>query len=95
MMRRMKELEDEDRRLKKKYAEERFEAEITKEIIEKIIKPAQRRDLAKSARTEYQVSIRIACDVLSISATCFAYQAQLSDENAVIADWLLRLTTAH
>jgi putative transposase len=37
----------------------------------------------------------MACDVLSISATCFGYQAQLSDENAVIADWLLRLTTTH
>jgi len=33
--------------------------------------------------------------VLSISATCFAYQTQLSDENAVIADWLVRLTKAH
>jgi putative transposase len=33
--------------------------------------------------------------VLSISATCFAYQAQLSDENALIADCLLRLTAAH
>jgi len=37
----------------------------------------------------------MACDVLSISATCFMYQAQLLDENAVIADWLLRLTTTH
>jgi putative transposase len=33
--------------------------------------------------------------VLSISATCFMYQAQLSDENSVIADRLLRLTTTH
>jgi putative transposase len=33
--------------------------------------------------------------VLSINATCFGYQAQLSDENVVIADWLLRLTTTH
>lgn len=41
------------------------------------------------------MSIRVACDVLSISMTCYAYQARLSDENAVIADWLLRLTSAH
>ena len=33
--------------------------------------------------------------MLSISATCFGYQSQLSDENAVIVDWLLRLTTTH
>jgi putative transposase len=35
LMKRMKELEDENRRLKKMYAEERFKAEIAKEIIEK------------------------------------------------------------
>jgi putative transposase len=35
MMKRMKELEDENRRLKKMYAEEKLKAEIAKEIIEK------------------------------------------------------------
>ena len=37
----------------------------------------------------------MACNALSISATCYAYQAKLSHENAEIADWLLRLTTTH
>ncbi len=32
---------------------------------------------------------------MSISATCYVYQAKLSNENAEIADWLLRLTTTH
>ncbi len=35
MMARLKELEDEDRRLKKMYAEERLKADILKEAIEK------------------------------------------------------------
>lgn len=35
MMARLKELEDENRRLKKVYAEERLKAEILKEAIEK------------------------------------------------------------
>lgn len=35
LMKRMKELEDENRRLKKMYLEEKLIAEITKEIIEK------------------------------------------------------------
>jgi len=34
-MKRMKELEDENRRLKKMYAEEKLKAEIAREIIEK------------------------------------------------------------
>ncbi len=35
MIKRMKELEDENRRLKKMYAEERLKADILKEAIEK------------------------------------------------------------
>lgn len=34
LMKRMKELEDENRRLKKMYAEEKFKAEIRQEVIE-------------------------------------------------------------
>ena len=35
LMKRMKELEDENRRLKKMYAEEKLIAEIAREVIEK------------------------------------------------------------
>jgi len=35
LIKRMKELEEENRRLKKMYAEEKLKAEIAKEIIEK------------------------------------------------------------
>lgn len=38
------------------------------------------------------MSIRRACQLFSISETCYRYQPKLSDENAMIADWLLRLT---
>ncbi|MFT5810459.1 MAG: putative transposase [Rubritalea sp.] len=60
-----------------------------------MVKPARRREQAHRVKDEYCVSIRIACDVLSISATCFAYQARLSDENVEIADCLLRLSRAN
>ena len=36
--------------------------------------------------------IRHACADFTVSETCYRYQQRLSDENAVIADWLLRLT---
>ena len=32
---------------------------------------------------------------MSVSESCYRYQAKLSSENAVIADWLLRLTQTH
>lgn len=51
--------------------------------------------MAQRASEEYNVSIRLVCAVFTISPTCYRYQAKLSSENAEIADWLLRLTTAH
>ena len=35
---------------------------------------------------------RMACEVFVISETCYRYQPKLSEENADIADWLIRLT---
>ncbi|KZL20240.1 Integrase core domain protein [Pseudovibrio axinellae] len=41
------------------------------------------------------VSIALACRTFGVSERCYRYERRLSDENAVIADWLLRLTTTH
>ncbi|MEN3158527.1 IS3 family transposase, partial [Alkalimonas sp. NCh-2] len=43
----------------------------------------------------HSIAIKLACALFGISETCYRYQAKLSDENAKIADWLLRLTEAH
>ena len=48
--------------------------------------------MAQKAVKERGVAIRLACWMFSISETCYRYQAKLSDENAEIADWLVRLT---
>lgn len=49
--------------------------------------------MAKECVHQRQVSIRLACQAFSISETCYRYTPLLSDENAVIADWLIRLTS--
>ena len=51
--------------------------------------------MAQRANAQYGVRIRIVCRAVAISETCYRYQAKLNDENAIIADWLLRLTTTH
>ena len=51
--------------------------------------------MAQHAVQRYQISIRFACVCLGISETCYRYQAKLSGENMLIADWLLRLTQTH
>lgn len=77
LMARLKELEDENRRLKKMYAEESVKAEIISEA------------MAKSGGA---ISIRLVCQVFKVSEGSYCYQPVLADENQEIADWLLRLT---
>jgi len=57
-----------------------------------VVKPSRRRELAREAVAQRGISIRLACDTYGISETCYRYQAKLNDENAEIADWLIRLT---
>lgn len=49
--------------------------------------------MAKTAVQKHKVSIRLACSALSISTSCYHYKANLDDDNAMIADWLVRLTS--
>ncbi len=51
--------------------------------------------MAQRACEQFDVSIRLACEVFSISPSTYHYKAVLSGENAAIADWLLRLTTVN
>ena len=57
-----------------------------------MVRPSQRKAMAQHAVKEKSVTIRLACRAFAISESCYRYTALLSDENAVIADWLLRLT---
>lgn len=58
-----------------------------------MVRPSQRREMAKDAVSHRQLSIRNACKAFSISETCFRYESRLQPENDQIAEWLVRLTT--
>ncbi len=49
--------------------------------------------MAERAVFEKRISIQMACQIFSISQTCYRYERKLSDENALIAEWLVRLTS--
>lgn len=51
--------------------------------------------MAQRAIHKHQISTRFACLVYGISESCYRYQPKHSSDNALIADWLLRLTTTH
>ncbi|UQN12731.1 IS3 family transposase [Methylococcus capsulatus] len=96
MMARMKELEAENARLKKMYAEERLKAGILQEaIFKKVVRLSHLRETAKRAVNGHRVSIRLACAAFQVSGTCYRYSAKRNAENEEIADWLMRLTDNH
>ena len=80
MMSRLKELEAENTRLKKMYADVQLQNDVIKEA------------MAKTAVSKGLLSIRAACRAFMISETCYRYEPKLSDENAEIADWLIGIT---
>lgn len=51
--------------------------------------------MALKAREQLGLSIRLLCEAFGLSKAAYYYQPKLGRENATIADWLLRLTTAH
>lgn len=60
-----------------------------------MVTPTERKTLAQWAVHDRSASVRLACRTFSISETCYRYCVQLTSENEVIADWLLRLTTSY
>jgi len=57
-----------------------------------VVKPSDRREMARNVVQNQCITIRRACLIFMISETCFRYQPKLSAENEKIADWLIRLT---
>ena len=101
MIAQMKALEDENRRLKKMYAEMSMQADLLKEALSKnrsaISTPILFRkslEMAEKAVARTGVSIALACRTFGVSETCYRYSLRLSDENEMIADLLTGLSKA-
>lgn len=58
------------------------------------MRPSQRRELAAAVVDAGRTSIRHACVTFDVSETAYRYVPRRLDEDALIADWLVRLTTA-
>lgn len=81
MMNRMKQVEQEDARLKRMYAEEKCKAQIVMEALEKSVKPISSKGagskVSQGSRREY----RPACQAFASSETYYRYQAKFSGDN--------------
>lgn len=79
-MKRMKELEDENRSLKKTYPEHRFKAN-PRASPQKSGQASLYSRAGLQSNLKYNVSVGFACDGLLISAICYFYTRILLDEN--------------
>ncbi|HHX90286.1 MAG TPA: IS3 family transposase [Paracoccus sp.] len=95
MMSQMKAMEEENRRLKRMFADLSMQADLLREALgKKLTRPAARRTLAENAVATRGVSIALACRAFGVSETCFRYSPTRDAENEQIADLLVGLTRA-
>ena len=73
-VKRLKELEEENRKLKQMYADLALDNRILKEVIEITLEPEIKRGLANGIVEEYDVSIARACKMMDIHRSYFYYQ---------------------
>jgi len=57
-----------------------------------MVRPSQRREMARATVESGRTTMRHACTTFGVSQTCYRYQPRKALENEVIADWLVRLT---
>ena len=94
--RQMKDMEDENRRLKRMYADLSMQTDLLRGgAWKKVTRPSQRREMAEKAVATKGVSIALACRAFGVSETCYRYSPKRDDENEVIADLLVGLTNVH
>nr|WP_194286528.1 IS3 family transposase [Rahnella sp. RcJ3] len=74
-IKKIKDLEDENRRLKQMFADLSLECRALKDVIgKKALKPAVKSELDNYLTAQFTMSIRQACRTLSLSRTVFRYQ---------------------
>ena len=82
MIAQTKALEDENRRLKKMFAELSVQNELRKEALGKEVAGAfQRREMAATAVARRKVSAALTCRTFGVSETCYRYGPKLCAEN--------------
>ncbi|MDP3264667.1 MAG: IS3 family transposase, partial [Tabrizicola sp.] len=83
-MKRLKQLEDENARLKKIVADLTLDREMLQDVIRrKNLKPGRMRELVRGMCSDWAVSIRTACGAIGFDRSTFLYQSRRTDQAAV------------
>ncbi|MFD1752393.1 IS3 family transposase [Salipiger marinus] len=83
-MKRLKQLEDENSRLKKIVADLTLDREMLQDVIRrKNLKPGRMRELVRGMCSDWAVSIRTACGAIGFDRSTFHYKSRRADQAAV------------
>src|SRR5215210_1549413 len=82
-VRRLKVLEDENRKLKQLVADLSLDKQILQDVLRKALAPAQLRLHAEYLQAAYQVSERRTCQVLTLQQSTYRYE-RVADEQAAL-----------
>ncbi len=66
-IKKMQDFEEKNRRLKQMFADLSLECRVLKDVIEKALKPAIKRELVSYLKAQFAMSIRQACRTVSLS----------------------------
>jgi len=64
-------------------------------VVSPDVATSRTRGMARRVVAERGISVRLACQIFTVSETCYRYEAKKNAENEQIANWLLRLTDNH
>gem|GEM_PF-76664 len=84
-LKRLKELEEENSKLKKMYADQTLEIEILREVIEKNLKPGQRKEISQEIIEKHSVSISLACCIMNVTQSICYYHPKKDDSEVEAA----------
>nr|WP_275445867.1 MULTISPECIES: IS3 family transposase [unclassified Halomonas] len=83
-LRRLKQLEDENRKLKQLVADLSLDKTMFQDPIKKALSASRKRQLAKSLIEQFGASTRQACGVLALARSVFYYRSQVQDQRPLM-----------
>jgi putative transposase len=93
-LKRLRELEKENRRLKQMYADISLEYRIVKDILEKKLARTERKNMIQKVQEIYKIKLAKACKICGISRSAYCYQKETRAENR-LEEILRKLAKEH
>lgn len=78
-LRRLRQLEEENQRLKRLVADLSLDKEMLQEVIKKVLRPPQKHQAVHFLREAYRISVRRGCGLLMQSRTVYHWQSRRGD----------------